>query len=194
MAKTREPVSPDGEPLYFDGLHNTWFENHHALTSGSVANAYRLNLASSAPFILSDLLPTTLRRSNAKKEKNTNSGQFGTAGVSGVSKRGHVEKRQAATIGTAGVSGVHRKNAVKEKHPNAGEFGTAGVSKVQRSNAVKKENPKAGKSRQPRRKSAQTTEGLGSFLDSDGSRRSSRVAKTSPETSPAFDQFEDPPM
>lgn len=195
MAYNVEPVSSDGEPLYFEDIHNIWFEQEYLLLSGTVADAYRQHLAVSAAFILSDLLPTTLRRSNAKKEKHPNAGQFGTAGISGVSKKRRVRAKHPATFGTAGVSGVHRQPAVREKHPNAGKFGTAGVSGVQRSNAVQRDGARVGKSKQSRQTNELIIEGaLGSYRDSEGSRRSSRVARTSPTTSPRFDQFENPPM
>lgn len=101
----------------------------------------------------------------------------------------------AGKFGTAGVSGVSRSNAVREQHPNAGKFGTAGISGVQRSNAQRGYNQRAGKNKQRRNLNDQIEEGVvGSFTDSAGSRRSSRVAGISPETSPTFDQFEDPPM
>lgn len=181
MAPTVEPVSSEGEPLYFDGHHNAWFEKHHALESGTVAKAYRQHLESSAPFILSDLLPTTLRRRNARKEKYSSAGNFGTAGVSGVKRRSHVKEKHPVTFGIARVSGVQRKNAVREKHPNAGKFGTAGVSGVSRQR-------KGGKNRRALVMEAS----MGSYFDG-GVRKSSRAAGT-PGTSPTFDQFEDPPM
>lgn len=84
MANNPEPLALDGKPLFFHGRHNAWFEEHHALPSGSVANAYRQHFGTSAPFVLSDLLPTTLKRSNARKMKHPNAGKFGIAGVSGL--------------------------------------------------------------------------------------------------------------
>jgi hypothetical protein len=179
MAPTVEPVVSEGEPLYFDGSHNAWFEKYHGLKSGSVANAYRQHLGSSAPFILSDLLPTTLRRRNARKEKYPSAGVFGTAGVSGVKRRSHVKEKHPVTFGIARVSGVQRKNAVREKHPNAANFGTAGVSGV-------------GRQQKGRKNPLVMEASMGSYLDG-GVRKSSRVAGT-PGTSPTFDQFEDPPM
>lgn len=186
MAPTGEPVSPEGEPPYFDGKHNAWFERHYALESGSVADAYRQHLSSSAPFILRQLLPTSLKRNNARREKHPNAGKFGTAGVSGVKRRGHVKERHFAPFGTAGVSGIQRRNAVREYHPNAGFFGTAGVSGLSRTDGPKKQRERTNE--------LVMQEEMGSYLDSGGVRRSSRVAHGLPETSPPFDQFEDPPM
>ncbi|CZT16973.1 uncharacterized protein RCC_02805 [Ramularia collo-cygni] len=192
MAETNKPLTLEGEPLFFDGLHNAWFENHHALASGSVANAYRQHFASSAPFILSDLLPTTLKRSNAKKVKHPNAGKMGTAGISGVSRKPHVKESHPGTFGTAGVSGVRRSNAVREKHPNAGGFGTAGVSGLHRTDGQKKE--RLGKNTQRREVDDMVMQGtMGSYLDSEGSRRSSRVARSS-SSSPTSDLYADPPM
>lgn len=83
----------------------------------------------------------------------------------------------ARKFGIAGVSGVSRSNAVREDHPNAGKFGTAGISGVSRSNAVRKnEKHRTGKSKERRKVNDLIVTGVvGSFTDTGGMRRSSRV-------------------